>query len=391
MSGHSKLLIIFIGIALLGYATWLVQRSSTESPENNAEYQHINSDLTGEESEEMKEGFQHNQEQNKKVYEPRVFRKYDRNEFQAGMNLLVYGHPNLSYAQRVLKHLRTLGINSVAITFPLYQDDWQANEVTTNPVETPSLHELTSLIKYAHAEQLSVMLRPILDEKSIMSSGHWRGQIKPTNPDKWFLSYQSVMKTYAELAESQYVDVLNIGTELNSMQHRYSEEWVNLIGELRNEYKGELIYSFNWDTIQHISSIEFVPLLDHIGIDAYFPLNAPDKAGIKDLEQAWKQWKDIWESLPVQQSIIITEAGMIPVEGAHRQPYAWSIPNGKLNWQAQSNYYEATFNELQPLSQGIYWWAVTLEEDFNGVDYSPLHSPTERVIKRQLLKSISND
>ncbi|WP_100374302.1 glycoside hydrolase family 113 [Bacillus sp. FJAT-45037] len=338
--------------------------------------------------ENMTEAFQNisDLEPENESIEQRVDRKYESNEFQAGMNLLVYGHPNISDAKKLFNHLNSLGINSVTITFPFYQKDWQANHVMSDPTITPTISELKSLIQEAHAEELSVMIRPILDEQSLITSGHWRGQIQPTDPKEWFNSYRSLLLKYAELAQSNNVEFFNIGTEFNSLQNRYSDEWVKLIEDLRENYKGELIYSFNWDTVLDISTIEFVQLLDHIGIDAYYPLDAPDGASLETLEKAWGKWISELKTLTNQESIIITEAGMIPVDGAYRQPYAWSIPGGKLDRQAQATYYEATYNALRSVSKGIYWWCVTLDQDPGVIDYSPLNSPTEQVIKQHFLK-----
>ncbi|MCC5909619.1 MAG: hypothetical protein JJT76_04180 [Clostridiaceae bacterium] len=320
-----------------------------------------------------------------------VEHKYKRGEFQAGINLLVYGHLNISNAQKLFKHLQKLGINSIAIAYPFFQSDWQADQVMINPAITPTMEEIKGLILSAHAEDLSVMLRPILDEKSIMSSGHWRGTIEPKNPEMWFGSYRSLLLPYAELAQEMNVEIFNIGTELNSLQHnRYSDEWLRLIKEIREVYQGELIYSFNWDCFREIPSIEFVSMLDYVGIDAYFPLNAPDGASVEDLEEAWKKWTKETNEILMNESIIITEVGMIPISGAYRKPYLWSIPGGKLDWQAQANYYEATYSAWRSMTKGIYWWSVTVDEsDPNVIDYSPLGTPTEEVLKQLFLKNTS--
>lgn len=312
--------------------------------------------------------------------------KYKSSEFQAGMNVLIYGHAGRSDARKMFQHLRKLGINSIAITFPFYQANLKANAVVqAHPEFTPTVSELREIIEEANAEDLSVMMRPILDEKNLMDSGHWRGQIKPTDPQAWFDSYRSLLLTYAKLAEANDVAVFNIGTELNSLQVRH--EWIKLIEDLRSVYTGKLTYSFNWDVVHKIPDYEFVKLLDYVGVDAYFPLDAPDGASVAELENEWKKWTDELKTLFTDKPILVTEAGVIPVVGVHRHPYVWSIPGGKLDRQAQANYYEATFKALRPLSEGIYWWAVTLEKNPDVVDYSPLNSPTESVIKQHFLKT----
>lgn len=316
--------------------------------------------------------------------------KYSSDEFQAGMNILIYGHPDIFEVRKVFEHLRSLGINSIAINFPFYQSDWQASEVYTSPMNTPTNEELKAVIEEAHDLGLSVMIRPIMDEQVFLSSNMWRGQIKPKNPDHWFDSYEELILTYAMLAQSTDAKALNIGTELNSMQNQYENRWIELIENVRQAYKGELLYSFNYDTVNEIHSIEFVELLDYIGIDAYFPLDLPDNASAEMLEKEWEKQisqlnKTLW-----QKPVIITEAGIIPITGAYRTPYAWSLPN-KYDPQAQVNYYEATYNAWKPSVHGIYWWAVILGQNPNEISFSPLYLPTEEVIKKHYLKEFTNE
>lgn len=317
-----------------------------------------------------------------------IERKYEPDEFQAGVNFLVYEHPSVLNAQRLFKQLHNLGINSVAIVFPLYQSDWNANDIMISPISTPSLDEIKGLILSAHAEDLNVMLRPILDEKSIMASGHWRGTIKPSDPRKWFENYSSILIEYAHLAQETNVEIFNIGTEFNSLQqNEYSNEWFKIIREIRKVYNGKLTYSFNWDCLYEIPKINFVSSLDYIGIDAYFPLDAQDNATIEELDKAWNKWMTEVKSVMKNRSVIVTEAGMIPISGAYRTPYVWSIPGGKLDWQAQANYYESTFNAWASNSVGIYWWYVAITQPSPGeISYSPLGTPTEEIIKQIFLK-----
>lgn len=314
-----------------------------------------------------------------------VRRKYSSDEFQAGMNILMYGHPDMMEIHSVFEHLRSLGINSVALNIPFFQSDWQANEVSTSQVDTPTRKELREIIELAHASGLSVMIRPIMDEQAFLSSNRWRGQIEPSNPNQWFDSYQELILSYATLAEHTKAKSLNIGTELSSMQHQYQERWKELIENVRRVYNGELLYSFNYDTVSDIPSIKFVELLDYIGIDAYFSLNLPDKASIEMLEEEWeRQLNQLHESL-WNEPIVVTEVGIVPVAGAHRTPYAWDFPNGTYDAQAQSNYYEATFQVWKPKVDGLYWWSVSIGGDSNEISYSPLSLPAEEVIKKHYL------
>ena len=316
-----------------------------------------------------------------------VERKYTSDEFQAGINLLVYGHPDMANARQLFKDLSELGFNSLAIAFPLFQDDWQADHVKTDPESTPTIAELTDLIDAAHEQDLSVVLRPILDEQSIISSGHWRGTIQPRNSHAWFESYGTLLLQYAQLSEVTGVKWFNIGTELNSLQSDHAE-WIDLIQSIRKIYRGKLMYSFNWNSVNDIRESPFVSQLDYVGIDAYFPLDAPDDATVEMLKASWEIWIDQLSDILRDQTIVVTEAGIIPIAGAYRTPYAWSIPEGQIDWQAQAHYYEATYVSWKPFIDGIYWWNVTLDESTaNTIDFSPLGSPTEAVIQKYFLKA----
>src|SRR5690606_22950041 len=155
------------------------------------------------------------------------------------MNVLVYGHPDMTVTNIVLQCLRELGVNSVAISFPIFQSHLQSNRLFTKPSDTPEMAELEQLIRMAKAEGLHVMLRPLLDEQSLMETGHWRGDIAPTSPEEWFRSYRNLLIQYALLAQKTGVDIFNIGTELSSLETAYSEAWIRLIQDIRQVYEGK--------------------------------------------------------------------------------------------------------------------------------------------------------
>lgn len=313
--------------------------------------------------------------------------KYSSNEFQAGMNILIYGHPNMLEVREVLGHLRSLGINSVALNFPFYQTDLYANEVTTSIEYTPTNEELSEIIEIAHDFNLRVMLKPIMDEQVFLPYNKWRGQIEPTDPHRWFDSYQELILSYAELAASTNIEALNIGTELNSMQRQLPDRWKNLIEHIRRIYDGELLYSFNHDTVAEISSLAFTPLLDQVGIDAYFQLDSPNYANIDDLQAAWEQHINHLENNLWEYSIVVTEVGVLPIAGAYRTPYAWSLPHGTYDPETQANFFAATYNAWQSKVDGIYWWAVTFGQDPDEISFSPLGLPTEEMMKLYLLNT----
>ena len=309
----------------------------------------------------------------------------NENHFHAGMNVLIYGEQDLSHAPLLFTRLKELGVNTIAINFPLDQKSWNSNQVEINRDLTPSLSYLEKLIDIAYSTRLSVNLRPIIDEENLVRTGHWRGNIQPRNPAKWFQNYREILLNYAELAERKGVKLLTIGVELNSLQTGHEDEWKQLIEEIRRVYDGELIYAFNWNALEQLPYIGFVHLIDYVGIDAYFPLNVSNDATVDELDVAWNEW--INDLLPIieNEKILLTEVGIVPIDGAYKTPYQWVYTNQTYNPDVQVNYYQSTFNSWEPYIEGIYWWTVTLEDNIEA-NYSPLGLPTEEVIKKQFLE-----
>lgn len=128
-----------------------------------------------------------------------------------------------------------------------------------------------------------------------------------------------------------------------------------------------------------------------MGIDAYFPLNLPNNADVKALQKEWEKQLSEFEATLWQRPIIVTEVGILPIAGAYHTPYAWSLPNGTYDPQAQINYLEATYNRWMPKVDGIYWWVVTLGRDPSENSFSPLGLPTEDVFKCYFLKNIHSE
>src|SRR5205085_12653878 len=104
---------------------------------------------------------------------------------------------------------------------------------------------LAAMVAQAKARGFTVMLRPLLDEASILP--HWRGEIAPASPAAWFASYGDLVLSYARMAQREGADSVGIGSELNSMEPN-ADAWRALIGQVRQVFSGQLTYSVNWGT-----------------------------------------------------------------------------------------------------------------------------------------------
>lgn len=310
--------------------------------------------------------------------------------FQAGANTVIYDNPD-DYKKWTVQHLERLvdlNVNTAVLVIPLFQENWRSTSIRTDSKKTPSVEMVTFFVREAKKRGFFVTLRPLLDEESFIPDGQWRGSIQPVSKDAWFESYWKYLSFYAQIAETEHVDVLSIGTEFSSLEFENSW-WTTLIERTRNMYKGQITYSTNWDPKYANFPLESTPwkrLLDFESIDAYFELDAPAIATLEQLIVAWQKWIPIIESSGRQMNtLVFSEIGVIARTGSHRIPYAWSLP-GEENQEEQRLYYESVCSVFKPTIRGVLWWFVDLtipeEATWQQSLFNPLGKSAESEIKK---------
>lgn len=279
--------------------------------------------------------------------------------FQAGVTVLVYGNDPafVSKSRAVLDRLAGLGANTVSLAFPLFQSNWTASDVHADAAQTPTLDNMTSFIREAHRRGFTVMLRPLLDEQSLQPDGKWRGTISPKDPGAWFARYGAAIDPYARVAQANQVEIFDIGTELVSMQSD-AAHWSSLITAMRRVYRGQVTYSANWTA----PSLGFAFSLDFLGVDAFFPLDAPADASADQLLHAWQAWLPQLDQLgkAAGKPVVVTELGTTSEKASYRQPWVWNHGTG-VSLEAQTRYYAASCEALRDRVAGIYWWDFGLD------------------------------
>jgi hypothetical protein len=300
-------------------------------------------------------------------------------DFQAGLSLLVYAHePSLSGYAQLLDQLVADDVNSLSIAFPVYTDGLRSDEVHAGQ-DTPTDATLTALVRQAKARGFTVMIRPLLDEASILP--HWRGEIEPASHAAWFASYGDLLAGYARIAQAEGADSLGIGSELNSLEPDV-DAWRGLIARLRQTFAGQITYSVNWGTTFRTG---FWSQLDFLSVDAYFPLDrTPVQASVAQMAADWQRWLDVLRTAdqPFGKPIVFTEVGVAPKTGAHLKP--WNREAGtSANLDEQRAYYEATCAAANGALGGLYWWAAGPELPSNLPldDYNPLGRPAEQAMQ----------
>lgn len=237
---------------------------------------------------------------------------------------------------------------------------------------------------------------------------HWRGEIAMTSEEDWqtwFENYESFILHYARLAEQEKIEILCIGTELHQTCEIKNNEWVVLIGKIREVYSGKLTYAANFN--EEYEDVKFWNLMDYIGIQAYFPLSKDENPTLEALKAGWNN--PIAElrkfSKKYNKPILFTEVGYKSTKDAAKTPWSWPQSISKEERQiiysekTQALCYEAMFQTVwkEPWLAGIYLWkwypnfnqtrtrGNWSEEDrknYFNVDFTPQNKEAEQVMKK---------
>jgi len=280
-------------------------------------------------------------------------------DFEAGVSVVIYGNDPYfdRKAQLLLNRLAGLGANTVSLVIPVFQEGWAASDVYADPVKTPTDAAIGVFATQARRRGFTVMLRPLLDIVVPQDGTHWRGTIQPQDAAQWKSTYAALIMKYARLAEANHLAILDIGSELDSME-RDGAFWQGLIGSVRGDFHGQVTYSSNWAK----SFPSFGQSLDVISVDAYFPLNSPDTASAGDLVTAWQPWIARLNRMrrSFGKPLLLTELGVTSLAGSFQQPWLWD--NGQpVDLSAQQRYYDAACQSVVPQFGGVYWWMYTLD------------------------------
>ena len=234
---------------------------------------------------------------------------------------------------------------------------------------------------------LKIMLKP-----QIYMHGIWIGDMDfPTEIawKEWEHSYRKYLMDYTSLAAKMGVEMICIGTELNISVEKRPQFWISLIKEIRETYKGKLVYSANWD---HYDNIPFWQDLDYIGISAYFPLTSEKTPTIELLKRKWKPVTNKLRTFSKLQNrkILFTEYGYLTVDGCADKCWILEkeINQLSINQRAQANAFEALYLSLW----GEKFWAGGFiwkwfpdgmgDEGFPEKDYCPQNKYSEKIIKK---------
>jgi hypothetical protein len=306
-----------------------------------------------------------------------------RPEFQRGISLGLFAHAEDVDYDEQLAELAGLGASDVALVITWVQDDVRASDVRADPAYTAPDELVRRLARRAHALGLRVTLFPIL-RLVHRTAAEWRGTIAPRELDRWFESYGARLSALAELARDEHVEVVSVGSELASTE-RAVDRWRALIAGVRARYPGRLLYSANWD---HYREVPFWPLVDQLGISAYWAVAAPGRA--PTVEEAVAAWRPIRDQLDrygraLGRPIVLTEVGYQSVQGAGAFPWNDFLDgaDGAESAEAQRRLYQA-FTEAWTGDRalaGVYFWIWFARGGVGDRGYTPRRKPAELIVR----------
>ncbi len=261
------------------------------------------------------------------------------------------------------------GSDFVALNIFLFQDTCTSTEIYATTT-TSTDEDIRIAVADARAHNMKVFLKPNVDP----ITGAWRGCIQPDADGVWFRNYKAMIVHYAKLAEELHCELFSIGCELiAATTTANTNNWIDLITEVRSVYHGEITYCANWSGNSQLSisqpefqQVQFWSYLDYIGIDCYYRLtqstsdNTPSlRAGLKAIAPFVQQVQNM--SYTTNKPVIFAECGCPSVLGATTMPWDFQRgldPNVSADEYTQHMYYAIMIEALnnKPWFMGFFWW-----------------------------------
>jgi hypothetical protein len=314
------------------------------------------------------------------------------------LNAWSYEAYNSSDFDQSIENLADTGANWILFTVFWFMDKYTDTDMHPRPeLYTASESSLIHAIQKAHQLNMNVSLKPMVD----VLDGYWRGQIQPSDWTLWFDNYRSFINHYADLAETNHVELYVVGTELRSSQI-FESQWRQVIGNVSARFDEKLTYAANWDSYG-TGQIRFWDALDYVGVDAYFPLTSMYSPTAIQLTNAWeyctrsgyvgRSWTNELFNVHLQtgKQVLFTEIGYCSQNGTNISPWDWNI-SPIVDTQEQADCYHAALEALKPASwfEGWFWWNWETDPNAGGPTerhYTPQNKPAQQVISQYYLET----
>lgn len=243
-----------------------------------------------------------------------------------------------------------------------------------------------------HAKSLG--MRVTLDPFTELTNfSAWRATYAPDSPAEettFWTGYQAYMVEVAQLAQQHGVEAMTVGTEMKGLDDNAANagHWNDVLNAVDAVYDGQIGYAANWDNYNSANVVNNLwshPVVDYIGIDAYFRFQSgayaiassqtnpiqtyPTQSFIDLVTQSWTG-KLEGEILPfaagLGKPVVFTEVGYQHHNGTARNPQTGdqhpnSIPvdtaEQRMAFQGLLNALDGRANVFQAMH--IWQWSMT--------------------------------
>ncbi len=286
-------------------------------------------------------------------------------------------------------------VNFVQVRFFLYQDDIDSTEIDPGKEQ---MEELKRVIRRIHETGRGVSLKPhlIVDDDRI-----WGGEIRPSNIDEWFSSYQEAIIPYVQMAEEEEVELLSVANEMVTLW-RYSDYWERVVEMMRDHFSGKLTVKMNswWQEsyFRWVLTFDWFASLDYIGMAPYFDLVGKRNPSLQEIKDGWYDSRHgmnvVWQleeiSRQFETDIIFLEIGFRSAEGTSMEPWNYeeviprrgsgTVPSQKEQSLATQAVFEV-FGDKEWV-KGMFWfyWPTKVAIDSTDTSWTIPAKEVEEVI-----------
>ena len=259
-----------------------------------------------------------------------------------GFALCVHHISDLDLYLRSIDTVHAMGATSLEIVTPMFQYTKDAPSIRRLPDRCPTREQLIRLLTHAKSKGMHTTLLPIvlLERRG---KGDWRGVISPRDWERWWDSYEEFLNYFIDIANVAHVDLLSVGSELNSTQGQL-ERWREVIASVRQQFDGQLTYSANWDRYQDVG---FWSDLDAISVSSYFTLtDTMEDPTLNELVAGWRPHRQelLAYAASRERPLILSELGYPSLDWAGNQPWNYVARGGaRADHDVQARCFDAFF------------------------------------------------
>lgn len=306
---------------------------------------------------------------------------------QKGMALGLFAKDESYSYLEDLKAMKEMGVTHILLVFSWYQHDIKTNELRPleydgkNDIYTISDRKLKEVIQQATSIGMQTTLFPII-RLEVRNGNDWRGLIQPSDFNIWWQNYKNFILHYAKIAQEEKVAAYSVGSELLSRE-KDTDQWKDLIREVRKIYKGKLLYSANWDHYEHP---EYWSDLDYVGVTMYHEISKTKNPTLKQLKTEWKKIKRAflsWKKKYPHQPLVFTEIGYPSVNGGSMYPWNYFL-EGRADPKEQALAYQAFIQtwKKSPELAGVYVWVWWGKGGLKDKSYTVRNKPAGKLLEK---------